>query len=70
MDISKRRKESQKLNKKIWKSLGIDRVVKIYGFLEVKASMNNWLNYQRENAKLLKEKRVLEEKLAEVEKKL
>ena len=60
----------RKLNRQVWKSLGIERGIKKYGFASVKSALNSWLNYQRENAKLLKEKRALENKLAEIERKL
>lgn len=68
---SERKAEAtNKAHKKIWKALRIENAVKVHGFAAVKASLNKWVNYQRENAKLLKEKRELEKKLAEVEKKL
>lgn len=59
---------SRKLHRQVWKSLGIERAIKRYGFVGVKSALTAWLNYQRENAKLLREKRELEAKLAEVEK--
>lgn len=59
-----------KLHKKIWKSLNIDKSVKLYGFPNVKSALTKWVLYQQTNAKLLKEKRDLENKLAEIDKKL
>lgn len=62
--------ERNKLHKKIWKSLKIEQSVKIYGFPAVKSALSKWVQYQQANAKLLKEKRALETKLAEIDKKL
>lgn len=66
----KRIEDNRKYNKKIWKSLRIEVAIKTYGFDNVKSAISQWLNYQRENAKLLREKRALESKLAEIEKKI
>lgn len=68
--LEKRMDENRKRNRELWKAMRIENTVKVYGFNAVKASLTAWLNYQRENAKLLKEKRELENKLKEIEKKL
>jgi len=60
----------RKSNRQIWKDLSIEKVIGKHGFDAVKGAVTAWLNYQRENAKLLKEKRELETKLKEVEAKL
>lgn len=66
----KKQEEKMKLTKKIWNALNIEKAVKKFGFNEVKTALNHWTNYQRQNAKLIREKRALEAKLAEVESKL
>jgi|WetSurMetagenome_2_1015567.scaffolds.fasta_scaffold1793019_2 hypothetical protein len=63
-------KQINRVNKAIWKSLGIERAIKKYGFIQVKSAINTWSRYQTENAKLLREKRELEQKLSEIDKKL
>ena len=68
--LEKRLEASKKLNREIWKSLRIDQAITTYGFATVKSALNNWIYYQRKNAKLLKEQRQLELKLAEIKKKL
>jgi hypothetical protein len=71
MSVNKTRIEAgRKLHRKIWKSCGIEKAIRTYGFPAVKSALNAWINYQRENAKLLREKRELEKKLLEIEKKL
>lgn len=68
---SQKKKESvAKLDKQIWAACGIEKAVKKFGFEAVKHSLNKWTTYQRENAKLLREKRALLEKLSELEGKL
>lgn len=62
--------EAKKLNHKIWKSMKIEEAVNSYGLEQVKKSVTKWLTYQRENAKLLREKRALESKLAEINNKI
>lgn len=66
----KKNEDAKKLNNKIWKALNIEKVIKDYGFKDVKMSLSKWIKYQQENAKLLKEKRTLEDKLAEIASKL
>lgn len=61
---------ARKSNHKIWKLLNIEKVVKVHGFEATKRAIGKWLEYQRTNAKLLKEKRALEQKLNEIEGKL
>ena len=62
--------ERNKLHKKIWKALKIDSAVKMYGFPAVKSSLAKWVQYQQTNAKLIREKGILEAKLAEIYRKL
>lgn len=66
----KKAEQARKLNRQIWKLLNIERAVEKYGFPATKAAIVKWVNYQRENAKLLREKRELESQLAEIESKL
>ncbi len=60
----------KKQNHQIWKALGIEKVVSAHGFEATKRAMGKWLEYQRTNSKLLREKRALEQKLADIESKL
>ena len=62
--------ERNKLHKKIWKALRIEKAVKEFGFPAVKSALTKWVVYQQQNAKLLREKRELEAKLQEIDKKL
>lgn len=66
----KKQEVTRKLDKQVWKSIGIERAIKKFGFPAVKHALNSWLTYQRTNAKLLREKRELEQKLSEVESRL
>ena len=72
MKTQKQKKEEaiQKQTRLVWKSLKIESAIKKYGFSVVKSALNRWIKYQQENAKLLKEKGLLESKLAEIENKL
>lgn len=66
----KREDSKKKINHKIWKDLNIEKVVKTHGFEQTKTAISKWLTYQRENAKLLKQRRELESKLADINSKL
>ena len=68
--IKDRFEAKRKITKKILQSLRLERVIKVYGFPAVKSALNHWVTYQRENAKLLREKEELEEKLIEINKKI
>lgn len=59
-----------KNNKKIWKSLGLEKCIKIYGIETVKRALNSWIKYQQENAKIFKEKAKLEARLLEIKSKI
>jgi len=61
---------TRKLDKQIWKSVGIEGAIKQFGFPAVKHALNKWIVYQQQNAKLLREKKLLDEKLAEIEQRL
>lgn len=66
----KRQAQVLKNRKAIWKSLNIERTVKVFGYAEVKSAVSQWLNLQRSRASLEKKKAELEKELKEVSKKL
>ena len=66
----KRIEKATRFTKQIWKSVRIESAVKVYGLSAVKGALSKWLNYQRENQKLLRQKRELEKRLAEVNSKI
>lgn len=66
----RKNEEQKKINHKIWSFLNIEKAIKKFGFPSVKLSLNKWIKYQQENSRLLKDKRILEGKLSEINNKL
>lgn len=67
---AKKSEAKHKVYKRIWKALHVEQVCKEYGTDVVKQALNKWVTYQRDNARLLKDKKELEARLKEIEAKL